>query len=103
MSNKVKDIDIRSWTCYCFSGIINIENFDPNNIKADEKSYTNVLIYFIEYVTLKDSKYVKIYGVNPLLLIFRHGNGYFKETNGNKYLTLVPFNESKEKMKNCGS
>ena len=53
-------------------------------------------------MTLKDSKYVKTYGVNPLLLIFRHGNGYFKETNGNKYLTLVPFNESKEKMKNCG-
>ena len=32
-------------------------------------------------------------------------NGYFEEINGNKYLTLVPTNESKEKMKNmenCG-
>ena len=32
-------------------------------------------------------------------------NGYFEETNRNKYLTLVPTNESKEKikkyMKNC--
>ena len=26
-------------------------------------------------------------------------NGYFEETNGNKYLTLVPTNESKEKIK----
>ena len=27
-------------------------------------------------------------------------NGYFEEINGNKYLTLVPINESKEKRKN---
>ena len=26
-------------------------------------------------------------------------NGYFEETNGNKYLTLFPANESKEKIK----
>ena len=26
-------------------------------------------------------------------------NGYFEETNGNKYLTLVPTNESKEQMR----
>ena len=26
-------------------------------------------------------------------------NGYFKEINGNKYLTLVPTNESEEKIK----
>ena len=26
-------------------------------------------------------------------------NGYFEETNRNKYLTLVPTNESKEKIK----
>ena len=26
-------------------------------------------------------------------------NGYFEEINGNKYLTLVPTNESKEKVK----
>ena len=32
-------------------------------------------------------------------------NGYFEEINGNKCLTLVPINETKEKiksMKNCG-
>ena len=44
-------------------------------------------------------EYVKIYSVNPLHLIFRYVNGYFEETNGNKYLTLVPTNESKEKIK----
>ena len=27
--------------------MINIENFDPSNIKTDEKSYKNILIYHI--------------------------------------------------------
>ena len=48
---------------------------------------------------IKDSKYVKIYSVNPLHLIFNKVNGYFEEINGNKYLTLVPNNDSKEKTK----
>ena len=50
-------------------------------------------------MTIKDSKYVKINSVNPLYLIFSKVNGYFEEINGNKYLTLVPTNENKEKIK----
>ena len=51
MSNKVKDINIKKWTYYFFNDIniknrtyyffndiINIENFDLNNIKIDKKS-----------------------------------------------------------------
>ena len=34
-----------------------------------------------------------------MYLIFTNVNGYFEEINGNKYLTLVPTNESKEKIK----
>ena len=49
---------------------------------------------------IKDLKYVKRFSVNPLYLIFNKANGYFQEVNGNKYLTLVPTNESKEKTKN---
>ena len=96
MSNKVKDININNRTYYFFNDIINIESFEPNNIKIDEKSYKNILIYYIGYVTIK--KYVKIYSVNPLYLVFRYVNGYFEEINGNKYLTLVPTNESKGKI-----
>ena len=62
-------------------------------------SYKNILIYHIGYVTIKDSNYIKINSVNPLYLIFNKVNEYFKEINGNKYLTLVPTNESKEKIK----
>ena len=48
---------------------------------------------------IKDSKYIQINSVNPLYLIFNKVNGYFEEINGNKYLTLVPTNERKEKIK----
>ena len=99
MSNNVKDINIKHHTYYFFDDIINIKKFDPNNIKLDEKSYKNVLIYYTAYVTIKDSKYVKINGANPLYLMFNRINGCFEEINGNKYLTLVPTNESEEKNK----
>ena len=37
---------------FCLVGS-DIENFDPNSIKVDEKSYKNILIYYIGYVTKK--------------------------------------------------
>ena len=99
MSNKFKDISIKNHTYYFFNDIINIKSFDANNIKIDEKSYRNILIYCIRYATIKDSKYVKINSANPLYLIFSKVNGYFEEINGSEYLTLVSSNESKEKIK----
>ena len=58
----------------------------------------NIFIYYIGYVRIKDSKYVKIYSVNPLYLISSNVNEYFEENNGNKYLTLAPTNKSKERI-----
>ena len=50
---SLKDIKIKKRTYYFFDDIINIKDFDSNNIKKDEKSYKNILIYFIGYVTIK--------------------------------------------------
>ena len=95
MSNKVIDIDMKNRTYFFFDDIINRKNFDSNNINIDKKLYKYILIYFIGYMMMKDSKYVKINSVNPLYVIFNKVNGYFEEINGNKFLTLVPTNESK--------
>ena len=97
MSNKVKDINIKNRTYYFFNDIINKKYFDPNNVKIDENSYKNILIYYIGYVTNKDLKYVKIYSVDSLYLIFSNVNGYFEKINKSKYLMLVSINESKGK------
>ena len=58
-----------------------------------------ILIYYIRYVTIKDSKYGKINSVNPSYPILNNVNGYFEETNGNKYLKLFPTNVSEEKIR----
>ena len=96
ISNKVTDININNRTFYFFNHIISIKNCDRNNIKIDEKPFKNIVIYYIGHVTIKE--YVKSYSVNPLNLIFRYINGYFEEANGNKYLILIPINESKQKI-----
>ena len=73
-----------------------MKTFDPKKIKIDQNSCKNILMYYIAHVTIKDSKYVKLNSVNPLLVIIRKVKGYFGKINGNKYLTLIPANESKK-------
>ena len=43
--NSVREIDISN------DDKINIKSLNPNKIKIDEKSYKNILIYYIGYVT----------------------------------------------------
>ena len=69
LGNKIKDIDIKNRTYYLFNDIINTKNIHPNNIKIDEKSYKNILIYYIGYVMIKDSRYVEINSVNLYTLL----------------------------------
>ena len=64
-----------------------------------KKSYKNIVINNIGYVTIKNSKYVKINCVNPLYLIINKVKGYFEKIINNKYLTLVSTNESKKNNK----
>ena len=47
----------------------------------------------------KDSKYVQTNSVNLLCLIINKANGYYEEVNKNKYLTLIPTNESNKLTK----
>ena len=98
MKISVKDLSIKNRTYYLFNDIINIKDFDPENIKIDEKSYRDILIYYTGYKAVK--KGLKFYSVNLFYLIFDKMNGYFEGINGNKCLTLDPTNESKEKIKN---
>ena len=98
MRNKFKDIDRKNRMYYFFDDI-SIKIFDLNKIRIDQKSYKNILIYYIGCKTIKDSKYVKINSGNPLYFIINKVSGYFKEIIRNKYLMLVPTNESKEIIK----
>ena len=50
--------------------MINIKDFDSCLLKIDKKSYKNIDIYYIGYITIKEiDDYENIYSVNPLYLI----------------------------------
>ena len=74
---RVKDKNIKNHRYYFFNDIININVFDPNDIRTNENSYTNILVYHIGYVTIK--KDLKIYCVNALYFVFGKVNGYFEK------------------------
>ena len=79
--------------------MINIEDFGSNLLKIDRKSYKNIDIYYIGYITMKDFDYVKINSVNPLYLIIGEEDGYIEEKKGNKYLTFASTNKNKKVLK----
>ena len=71
-----------------------------NLLKIDKKSYKNIDIYYIGYITIKKiDDYESIYSVNPLYLHINHASGYIEE-NGNKYLIFNSVGENKEVLKN---
>ena len=47
MNNQLKEIDIKNCTYYFFDNMVNIKNIDPNEIKIDEKSCKNILMYYV--------------------------------------------------------
>ena len=103
---EVKQIDIKNRTYYFYNDIINIKNFDVKLLKIDKKSYKNIGIYNIRYITKKKtddcqniysvnsfylfidhaSGYIKEKDLNPLYLNIDHASGYIKEKVVNKYL-----------------
>ena len=93
---NIKEINIKNRTYYFFENMINIATFDPNLLKIDKKSYKNINTYYIGYITMKDSDYVKINIANLLYLIIDEVDGYFEEKNGNKYLILDSTDKNKE-------
>ena len=69
-------------------------------LKIDRKSYKNIGIYNIWYITIKTIDDLEnINSVNPLYLIISHANGYVEEKNENKYLIFDTTDEKKELLK----
>ena len=66
----VKQIDIKNRTYYFYNDMINIKKIDSNFLKIDKKSYKDIDIYNIGYITIKKiDDYENIDSVNPLYLI----------------------------------
>ena len=86
---QVREVNIKNRTYYFFDDMINIEVFDPDLLKIDKKTYKNIDIYYIGYITIKNiDDYEYIYSVNPLYLIIGEVDGHIEEKNGSKYLVF---------------
>ena len=86
---NIEEINIKNGTYYFFNDMINIKDFDSSLLKIDKKSYKNIGIYNIWYITIKKiNDCENIYSVNPLCLIIGKAIGHIKENNGNKYLVF---------------
>ena len=47
----VKQIDIKNKTFYFYNNMIDIKKFDSDLLKIDKKSYKDICIYNIGYIT----------------------------------------------------
>ena len=93
----VKHIDIKNWTYYFYNDVIDLQSFKSNLLNIAQKSYKDIGIYDIGYITIKKiGESENIYSVNPLYLRITHASGYIEEINENKYLIFDSINENKE-------
>ena len=51
---RIKDINIKNRTYYFYDDMVNIKDSDPNPLKSDKKSFKNIYIYYIGYITKKN-------------------------------------------------
>ena len=94
---SIKKINIKEGTYYFYNDIIDLKTFDPKNLKIDKKTYKDLDIYNIGYVTIKQIGYgYDVNSVNPLCLRINNASGYIKEINKDKYLTFDDTDKNKE-------
>ena len=86
---SIKEMNIKNQTYYFYNDIIDNETFDSNNLKVDKKTYKNLDIYNIGYVTIKKiGQGYDVNCVNPLYLCFDNASGYIEEISEDKYLVM---------------
>ena len=82
--DTTKQINIKNQTNYFYNDIIDLEDFDAKLLKIDKKSYKDIGIYNIGYVTKKRiGNCMNINSVNPVYLDSTHANGYIEEKGAN--------------------
>ena len=99
---NIKQMNIKNRTYYFYNDLINIKDFYPQLLKLDKKSFKNISVYYIGYITKKDE--YKINSVNPLCLLVREIDGFIErnsveEKEGSKYLNISLTDSNSEVLK----
>ena len=96
----LKQINNKNRTYHFYNDFIDLENFKSKLLKIDKKSYKDIGIYNIGYITIKKIDDCKnILSVNPLYLRINPASRYIEEKRVNKYLGFDSADENKELLK----
>ena len=80
--------------------MINIKNFELKLLKIGKKSYKDIGIYNIGFITVKKIDACEnIYSINTLYLLINHAIRYIEEKGVNEYLIFDSTDENKELLK----
>ena len=82
----IRQLNIKGTTYYIYNDLINIKNFNSNNLKLDKKSVLGNDVYYIGYITKKPQWNVN--SVNPLYLMVNKTKGHFEKVDRDKYLII---------------
>ena len=97
---EIEQINIKNRTYYFYNDITDLKNFDAWLLKTDKKSFKDIGIYNIGYITIKKIDDCKnIHSGKPLYLRIDHASRYLEKKGFNKSLVLDSTNENKELLK----
>ena len=82
----IRQLNIKGRTYYFYKNLINIKNFNNNDLKLGKKGVLGNDVYCIGYITEKPQRNVN--SVSPLYLIINRIKGHFQEVDGNKHLII---------------
>ena len=82
----IRQLNIKGKTYYFYNDLINIKNFNIDQLKLDKKGVFGNDVYYIGYIT-KISQW-HVFSVNPLYLMINRIKGHFEEVDGDKYLII---------------
>ena len=96
---SIKEINIKNRTYYFYNDIIDLKTRLKQS-KTRQKTYKDLDIYNIGYVTIKKiGDCYDVNSVNPLYLRNDNASGYIEKINEDKYLVLNVRDENKELLK----
>ena len=77
---KSNKLTLKNRTYYFYNDKTDLKKFEPNLLKIDTKSYKNIDIYYIGYITIKKvDEYASIDSVNSLCLHINHVSAYIEK------------------------
>ena len=79
---STKNLYIKNKSYYFYNNLINLSNFNMNNLRLDKKTWRDIDIYYIGYVDKNKPEEWCVNSVNPLYLMINKVFCFVGEKNG---------------------